>query len=173
MNKAISIVEGIEMAEYIIAKYNFVLQHFPDAKMSGPTKATQGYVCKNPVFKSALVNKTYTDFTFQDQVYQLSVIPYTTLTFEYKGKTEEIRISSSPGKSRLARTSSKKDTTSGKWVRVIKFGRVAINFKTHDFDIRMMNKCREAILGFIKKNPNMEIDDKHMDPKLKNLISYL
>jgi hypothetical protein len=153
-----TLTQTITEMEYDVAKYKFVLANFPDAKLH----AGWG----SPHFSSKSVNTNYTNFDFVKSAYLLTVLPYSLLTFEYNGKIEDIKIHSSPRTSRLARVSWKNDK------RVIKFSRLSINMKNHNFKEDMLNSCRTHIMSFIKDNSKLELDTKHLEPRLKKLIVF-
>lgn len=171
-------LKGIaDEAEYVLEKYKFVLSHFPDAKLQ---KHYPGFISKNPVFISKLVNQQYTNLSFDSNSHRVTVLPYVKLNFEYKDKKEEIVVHSSPKRNLLARISCQRSkvtkaylkSDSGEYLKKIIFSRLSINLKNNNFDNKMMNECRAHILKFIQQNPGYKIDDKYLEPRLKKLLAF-
>lgn len=160
MAKAKSLEDEIKQQQYLLAKYQFVLSHFPDAKFHNGWK---------PDFSSKLVNSMYSGFDFEQGWSTLNVVPYYNLTFDYNGQTEIIKVHSLPRRSRLCRMTWKKSADNK---RVIAFSRLAINLKNNNFKDDMLNDCRTQIMQFIQKNPNCHLDTKHLEPRLKKLLLF-
>lgn len=159
MVKAKSLIDTIKEQEYILAKYKFVLEKFPDAKFHN------GWI---PDFSSKSVNLIYTGFDFEQGRRTLNVVPYYNLKYTYNGVDEVIKMHSLPRRSRLCRITWKK--VDGK--RVIAFSRLSFNLKNNNFKDDMLNDCRTQIMQFIQKNPNYHLDTKHLEPRLKKLLLF-
>ncbi|SRR5713101_3074260 len=155
-----SIDDLINDYEYSLAKLQFVKSHYPDVKVSG------GYL-----FSSKTVNSTYTKWDFDKNAWSgLRVVPYNELTFSHNGEDKIIRVHSSPKYNRLAYFGYKR--VGDKHVKTLRFGRVAINFKTNNFKEEMLNSCRAEIMKFVSENPKCELDTKHLEPRLKKLLAF-
>jgi hypothetical protein len=37
----------------------------------------------------------------------------------------------------------------------------------------MLNACRAEIMSFIKTHPKYQMDDKHLEPRLKRLLAFV
>jgi hypothetical protein len=158
--------------DYITKKLEFVKEKIPDVQ----AKPYGDLISLNPKFVSASVNQTYTGIEFRKSYDTLYVSPYLLLDFTYNGKTEIIRIHSSPGSSRLAYVSryhTKDINGNFKTIeRQINFSKIQVNFKNNNFNIDMLNDCRIKILEFIDKYPSYKINAKHLDEKIKKLMAF-
>ncbi len=153
--RAALLSDSIKETEYQLAKFNFVQQHFPNARITNYHR-----------FISESVNINYTSISFYRGYMSVHVVPYCELDFDYNGNNETIKIHSTPYSSRLAYIG---------WDRIdkkqkIKFSRLKINLKTHNFKDDMINSCRVEIMTFIKENTKFDLDTKHLEPRLKKLI---
>lgn len=172
MRKNKSLSESIEFLEYVLAKRIFILSHFPDAKIQESNYTTK--------YLSKTVNNTYTKLSFETRYNTLYVIPYFELSFTYKDKTEIIKIQSSPQRTRLAYVSypsflqMRAMKLQGQMPeRMLKFARLAINVKSHNFNETLIKECYGEIMKFIQANPSVKLDTKHLDPRLKKLLSFI
>lgn len=160
MTRARDIQDYIKEAEYMVAKHKAILSVFPDTKIAG----FMNYISKS-------VNNKYTKLLFTQSYSGLFVVPYCEIPFTYEGKTEIIRIHSSPRFNRLAYLSYKKEPISRK--RIMKFSRMTINFKNNNFKGEMLNSCRAEIMKFIAEHPGFHLDTKHLEPRLKKLLMFI
>lgn len=157
MPRARLIGDTVRDLEYELAKQKAIQAKFPEAKVhyfSG--------------FQSKLVNQNYTKFDFIRKSYGLYVLPYCEVEFIYNGKTEIVKVHSSPKANRLAYLHWNREIRN----HIIKFSRVAINLKNNQFKDDMLNSCRAEIMSFIKNNPTLKMDDKHLEPRLKKLLIF-
>lgn len=178
--KATTIDEGIADAQYTLAKYEFVKTHFPDVSLG---KYYNGFITKHPIFQSKTVNQTYTKFSFSEvkpsNDHKLLVEPYHELEFKYNGNKEIIRINSKPRTSTLCYIDYEKGKPNKynfkevSLKKVIKFSKLITNLKNNDFDPKMLNDCRVAIINFIKNHPGIKLDKKYMDERLKKLLLFI
>lgn len=141
--------------ELVLARHKKVLDTFPDAK----SHYYSGYSSKT-------VNQCYTSYIFESDNWGLYVLPRYELDFNYEGQEETIKISSSPARNKLAYLSWRNDK------KIIRFARFAINQKNHQFKEDMLNACKAEIMLFIKNNPGYQMDDKHLEPRLKKLLLF-
>ncbi len=183
--------ELIKLAERAIAKYKFVEKHFPNVIIRGHSDGFINY--KNPEFVSSSVNKNYTHLEFESS-YNLYVLPYHELEFDYNDKTEIIKVHSMPKRNVLARLTYRKlniidimnqpstqISTNGLVIpppayknleRVITFSRFKMNMKSHNFNEKMLKECQIEITKFIQKNADLKLDTKHLDPRLKKMLAF-
>jgi hypothetical protein len=152
--------EHISEIEYKLAKYKAIITAFPDAKISGYSE-----------FSSKLVNSIYTNLEFNRRYSGLFVTPYCDFKFEYNGKEEIIKMHSSPQSSRLVYLERWRRNSDGK--RNMKFSRLKFNLKNNHFKDEMVNDCRAQIMKFIADNPGYNLDDKHLEPRLKKLLIFI
>lgn len=157
MAKARFIKDTVKDLELELAKQKAVQLQFPDAK-----------VHHYAGFQSKLVNQNYTKFDFEQRSYGLFVVPYCEVKFDFDGRTEIVRVYSAPKSNRLAYLQWNVDLRN----YVIKFSRVAINFKNNKFKDEMLNACRAEIMSFIKKNSGYKLDNKHLEPRLRKLLVF-
>lgn len=157
MSRARLVTDTVKELEYDLAKRKAVLAAFPDAKVH--------YYAG---FQSKEVNQKYTKFEFDIRHYGVWVLPYCEVPLEFEGKTEIIKVHSCPKANRLVYLSWNRELRDN----VIKFSRVAINFKNNQIRDDMLNACRAEIMSFIKNNPKYKMDDKHLEPRLKKLLVF-
>ena len=155
------ISQTIEELEKTLAVCNFIKESFPDAKFHN-----NGYY---KGFSSKLVNSKYTNFDFVKNSSALYVIPYTEISFKYKGNHELLRINSSPRSSALVRAYY--SYGHNQWV--IKFPNFRLNFKKNNFEEKMIIDCRNKIVEFIGEHKNYKLIDKNLDPKIKKLLAFM
>jgi hypothetical protein len=149
--------DTIRKLEYELAKRKAVQTAFPNAK-----------VHELAGFQSKTVNRNYTKFEFERRHNGLYVLPYCEVLFTFEDKTEIVKVHSMPKANRLAYLQWNIDLRD----RVLKFSRIAINFKNNAFREDMLNHCRAEIMSFIKLNPKAKMDDKHLEPRLKKLLVF-
>lgn len=122
-------------------------------------------------FQSKTVNKNYTHYDFERNFYSVYFMPYSVVEFDFNGVKQVVKIRSRPHKSRILYKSyqcqDKKD--------VIRFSRIALNMKTHDFNSNgnILQDIKIEIVKFITANPSLSINDRHLDPRLKKLIAFV
>lgn len=154
-----SLVQSVKETKQTLAKYEAILKVFPDAKIHETYSPNS--------FSSKEVNQNYTNLKFETKYSRLIVMPYSEIEFEFEGVTEKVTVHSSPKYNRLAYIP---------WMRnkekVIRFSRVSFNLKNNNFKADMMNDCRVAIMNFIKDNPSHQLDQKHLEPRLKKLLLF-
>lgn len=159
MSRHKSLEQTIKNAKRTLARYEAVIKVFPDAQIH------ETYLPHS--FSSKSVNQNYSKLQFETRYSRLTVMPYCEIDFEFEGNTETVIVHSSPKYSRLAYIP---------WTRngekIIRFSRVSINLKNNNFKDEMMNDCRVAIMNFVKNNPGHKLDDKHLEPRLKNLLAF-
>ncbi len=157
MARARLISDTVRDLEYQLAKQKAIQAVFPDAKvhwMAG--------------FQSKLVNQNYNKFEFERRRRGLYVVPYCEVSFVFDGKTEIVRVHSQPKASRLVYLRWNRELRAN----VMKFSRIAFNLKNNEFKDDMLNHCRAEIMLFIKNNPGIKMDDKHLEPRLKKLLIF-
>src|SRR5574337_818817 len=161
-----SIQDQVKFSEYYLEKYKFISTQFPDAKV---------YSNWNE-FTAKSVNNQYDGIEFIHGYRSLYVSSYCEREFLHNGKSEKIKIYSSPRMNRLAYVGFNKPVskvaTGEKLERVIKFGRFSINLKNNNFKEDIFNECRVELLKFIKNNPGYKLDTKHLEPRLKKLLLF-
>lgn len=155
-----TILQGIESLEKTLAIYKFVNEKVPDTKIHNSIYY--------PGFSAKSVNSIYTNYDFVKGYDTLWVIAYLELPFEYNGVVETIRVNSSPRSNRLVYVTYDRFHKQ----KVIKFSRIKINLKNNNFKEDMLNACRVKILEFIKERPGYRLDTKHLEPRLKKLLSF-
>lgn len=179
--------ELILNTEYDLAKYKFVLEKFPDAKVFDASTRNVEMVG----FKSKLVNQIYSKIEFRNcSNYELHILPYCELEFKYGNKSEIIQVRSMPKQIRLAYRKSVKEKLSPeesknnvqklliglqkdyKYVDYIKFSKFQLSVKKNEFNEQFLNECRVKILEFIQQNPNCKLDTKCLEPRLKKLLLF-
>lgn len=153
----------IEDLEKSIAIHKAVQERFPDSKVQ--------FVKNNNFngFLSKSINNIYSNFEFVETPTSVSVAPYLKFEIDYNGNKEEVKIHSIPRYSKLVYTHY--DLSSRK--RIVSFSRLNFNIKNNNFKDDMLSECRIKILDFIKKNHNLRLDKKHLDPKLAKLLSFI
>lgn len=150
----------ISEMEFELAKHKAVLAAFPDAKVN----AWGGFTARS-------VNKTYTGFKFEHcKGYALYVLPHYTLEFEHNGISGTVQIGSAPRKNKLAYIEWNYKDKPIK--RIMKFARMSINMKAHEFKEDMLNSCRSEIMKFIQDHPGCSIDKKYLEPRLNKLLLF-
>jgi hypothetical protein len=165
-NKSLKdISEYLKQIDYVSAKIKFLQKEIPDLKV----KTDLGFISKNPRFAAKSVNQNYTGIDFHSKYRTLSVRPYQELEFTYGDKTETIKVFSDPGYSRLVYI---KRNTGVKNSWILNFSKIKINFERNNFNESMLKDCYLQIVQFIKKFPKYEMNTKHLDPKLKNLLAF-
>ena len=155
--------------EYHVAKLKTVVAAFPNANYH-----------KDNSFSDESVNQIYTGFKFHYDGTpnnlsnhpvncRLHVSAYYELPFSFNDQEESILVYSSPKNNLLARrfwnVLKKKPT--------IRFTKSSVNLKNNNFKGDMLKSCREEILNFIQEIPNCFLDTKHLDPRLKKVLSLL
>jgi len=157
MSKARSIDDHIKDTEYILAKYKAVKAKFPTARVNAYME-----------FSDKAVNKAYTELEFVTRHGGLFALPFCVVEFEHDGKAEKIKVYSSPRANRLVYT--RYHYRDNK--KVMKFSRLSINLKNNQFKNDMLNTCRAEIMKFIASHPGFELDEKHLEPRLKKLMIF-
>lgn len=155
-NEITSIIEDLE---YRVARIKFIEKSFPKAKINSAGQIS----CKT-------VNSKYTALEFFKNNWGLYVFPYCELEFFYNGNKELIRINSAPRKNRLIYLTWR--TTLDR-KRIMRFSRLSFNLKNNQFRSDMLSKCQAQIVDFISEHPGFHIEDKHLDPRLKKMISFI
>jgi len=141
---------------YELEKHKTVMSAFPNASV---------HYYKG--FQSRDVNKNYTSFSFDRNNWGCWVLFFHELPFTYEGKTEIIKVYSAPQRNRMCYI----DYVKGG--RILKFSKVVFNLKNNKFvsSEQLMTAIRVEISKFIQ-DTKLPIDDKHLDPRIKNLISF-
>lgn len=156
--------EKIKSLEYSLAKLRFVQSHFPDVTFS------QSYGNKDVLlFNAKSVNNSFTKFNFRKDSWNLTLVPYSELSFIYDGKEEIIRVSSSPQNIKLI-TLSYRTNSDGK--RIMKFHKFTTNLKKNNFKEDIFNACRAEIMKVIQDNQGFHLDTKNLEPRLKKLLVF-
>jgi hypothetical protein len=145
--------------EFKVAKLKAVQKEFPDAKINSYGQIN----CKT-------VNLKYTGLEFQADTWGLYVFPYCDVSFIFNGVTETTKVFSAPKRNKLVRNTWKKNAAGQ---RMMVFSRLAFNLKHNQFKEEMLAACQTEIMKFIANNPGFAIDDKHLDPRLKKLMSFI
>lgn len=163
------LVDSIEKLNYDLAMQTAVFKAFPNAKIHrfdsvNYRRSNFGQV----EFTDKSVNQIYNKFEFEKNSQGVWVVPYCEVQFEFNGKIETVKVHSSPKKKRLVYLS---------WNRkinnyIIKFSRIAINFKNNDFKEDILNHCRAEMMEFVRSNGKYKIDDTHLEPRLKKLLVF-
>jgi hypothetical protein len=168
-NKSLKdINDYLKQIEYVTEKVNFLKKEIPDIKI----KTYESTISFYPRFAAKSVNQDYTNLDFRRTWKDLSVIPYRVVNFTYNGKSEDIKIYSDPGTSRLIYITRKFDSKTRNTEYTLNFAKMAINFDRYSFNSTMLNACRLEILNFMKKHSTYPLNTKHLDPKLKNLMAF-
>ena len=154
------IEKRIEKIELDLAKHKAVKDKFPDTKVNWLGE-----------FSSKTVNQNYTNFYFQHMHRVLYVIPYFELEFTHNNKLERVEVFSSPRRNKLVYVEFYFEA--GNYNRIIRFSKMIANFKQRNFSDKMFNTCRTEILDFIKENPGIPLDKKHMEPRLQKLLLFV
>jgi len=157
MARSRSIDDHIKETEYALAKYNAVKAEFPDARVN--------YYME---FTAKSVNKRYSNIGFETRYGGLFVLPYYPVKLEHNGQEELIKVHSSPRANRLVYLQHLYRENK----KVMRFSRLAINLKNNKFKDDMLNACRAEIMKFIAANPGYQLDDKHLEPRLKKLLLF-
>lgn len=173
-----NIDELTDQIAYMEAKIAFLKQNFSDIQV----KIHKNGIRFVDTYCSEQVNNTYTNLDFVKRYYSLIVMPYSLLEFTYKNKTEQIKVNSNPMTSRLAYinySSIYEKPTINHTIRKVKsvikqlnFSKVVVNFKNNNFNESMINQCRLKILEMIQENPNLKLNTKHLDDRLKKLMAF-
>ncbi len=161
--------ESIKNLEYNLEKQKAVLAIFPDA-------ICHPYDDKFS-FSSKQVNQKYNKLEFENYKSSywstLHVAPYFELEFDYNGAKEIIKIGSRPRRSRLAYTVYRYDKITKTREKFIAFSRLNLNVKNNSFKDDMIVECQQNIMKFIIDNPNIKLDIKHLDKRLKKLLAFI
>jgi hypothetical protein len=157
-----SIDDAILDLEKSIQIHKFVKDSIPDARVL--------YIKKNQFkgFVSKYVNSQYSHIEFIDRYQKVYVAPYLELEYTFNNKPEKIRVYSSPRQTRLVYMRHNYH----KRKNIICFSRLTFNIKNNNFKDDMLSACRMKIMNFIKSNPNCELDQTHLDPKLQKLLIF-
>jgi len=157
-----TIDSAIEDLEKSLEIHKFIKEKIPDAKVL--------YIKKNTFkgFISKYVNSQYSNIEFVDRYQKVYVAPYLELDFLFKNKLEKVRIYSSPRHTRLVYMKYNPHRRK----QIICFSRLTFNIKNNNFKEDMLSECRLKIMNFIKKYPTCELDQTHLDPKLKKLLIF-
>lgn len=156
--------EKIDSLEYSLAKLKFVQTTFPDATYS------THFSNKDVMYFSAKsANSIFTKYRFRKDSWSLVFMPYTEITFNYKGKDEVIEVSTSPKHNKLVSLSGRRHTDGR---RIMKFHRFSFNMKKNNFNEEVFNACRAEIMKVIQDNPGFYLDKKHLEPRLKKLLAF-
>jgi hypothetical protein len=158
-NKSLS--DHIKETEVLLAKYKLVHSKFPDARMC--------YYDPNR-YASKSVNNEYTKLEFNPSHWSLTVSPYTELKFDNNGKEEIIRIDSLPRRNRLLNVGWRAGKDNKKTIKISRF---IFNMKKNKFKEDLFNDCRAQVMEFIKNTPGHNLDDKHLEPRLKKLLMFI
>lgn len=144
--------------ELDLAKHKAILEKFPDAKVNA-----WGH------FTSKGVNKLYSGFRFEHCAnYALYVLPYYNFEFDFNGIPVAVEIGSSPRKNKLAYIDwNYKDNK-----RIMRFARLLVNIKTHEFKEDMLNSCITEIIKFIQDHPKLKMDKKYLSPRIQKLLLF-
>jgi len=153
-----SIEESIKLLKKEIVKLEAIRLRFPDAE----------FVKAKNAFKSKTVNSDFDDVIFSYDRWRLLCGTVAKINYIFDNKTEEVLIYSSPIKNVLIHK--RKDYHSKK--TKIWFSRFAINLKGHNFPDHLIDKCRKEMIKFISEDPSIIIDMKHIDPKIRKLLSF-
>ena len=159
MAKHKTLEQSVKETKRTLAKYEAILKAFPDARIHETYHPNS--------FSSKEVNQNYTNLKFETKYSRLIVMPYSEIEFEFDGITEMAIVHSSPKYNRLAYIPYMRGKE-----KVIRFSRVSFNLKNNNFKVDMMNDCRVAIMNFIKDNPGYQLDQKHLEPRLKKLLLF-
>jgi hypothetical protein len=148
---------SVKELEFELAKQKAVLKEFPGAKINSVG------------FQSKEVNQNYSSFDFiRRRGHGVWVVTHSEVSFEHEGKTEKVKVHSVPRTSRLAYI--QWDRKERKYV--LKFSRFSLNMRTNAFKEDMFNSCRAEVMTFIKENPGIQMDDKHLEERLKKLLIF-
>jgi hypothetical protein len=152
------IVPTIELE---LARHKAVIAQFPDAS---------AHYYKG--FQSKAVNKTYTNWLFERGSFGVWVLPYIEIPFEHAGKTEVVRVHTSPRASRLCYVNFAWGPNNKKEIR---FSKISFNLKSNGFTTadKLITDLHLEIMLFVQKNSKLPINDKHLEPRLKNLLSFI
>jgi len=161
MAKIKTLSEHIADTEILLAKYKLVQSKFPDARMC--------YYNPNR-YASKDVNTEYTKLEFSPSHWNLTVSPYAELKFNNNGKEEIIRIDSLPRRNRLLRVGWRPGKDGKKTIKISRF---IFNMKKNKFKEDLFNECRAQVMEFIKNTPGTNLDDKHLEPRLKKLLMFI
>jgi hypothetical protein len=153
-----TLTEVISDLEFQVAEEKAVLAAYPDANW----RWYGGY-------NSKTVNQTYTNWEFEKTSYSLHVAPYCEVLFSHNGKDHIARVGGAPKNTRLCYVSWPYSGNK----RKIKFARLKINLKNNGFKDDFLHACRIEIMSFVKSNPGYELDTKHLEPRLKELLSFV
>jgi hypothetical protein len=164
-----SIDKIVASYEYWLTKYKFVQEKYPGCKV---------HSSKSPVtFSSQLVNPIYTKYNISKSYNTLFIEPYLEEDFEYGNKKEIIQVFSIPRHNRLAHIVYPNDPNNSKikkymGKKIIKFTKFKLNLENRNMNDACWNECRSAIMEFIRNNPGMTLDKKHLDPSLEKLLIF-
>lgn len=158
----------ISDAEYNLAKYKFIRDKFPDVTTFDATGLNRVFTYG---FRSKIVNSKYTDFEFHNFANRnLYILPYYKLEFSHNGKSEIIKVHSSPTKMSLAYI--EHDYTDLNYTKTIRFSKFQNSFKKNNISDLCLKDCQIQILDFIKNNAGAKLDDKNLSPKIKKLLLF-
>lgn len=163
--------ESIQHMEFNLAKIKFVKSIFPDVKISTCIRAGKEYIS----FNSKSVNLLYNKYRFLgDNKYFIRIQVFYEINFTYNDKMEVVIVESSPRTYDIARLKSRWNLWNSSTQRyekpVIYFSRLSSsNLKFRD-DI--LNDCQIKIMEFIRANPSVTVNAKHLDSRLKKLLIF-
>jgi hypothetical protein len=158
MSRARKVEDIIKELEHNLVIQRAVLAQFPDAKAHWYNG-----------FSSKLVNKKYTNFIFERRSRGLYVLPYCEVQYTFDGDTKSVKVFSQPRTNRLVYIGWRRGPDGR---RTMKFSRLSFNLKNNQFKDDMLNACRTEIMSFIKTNPGYNLDDKHLEPRLRKLLIF-
>ena len=136
-------------------KLKAVLSAFPDAQINS-----------SGIIVSKDVNNKYTHLDFENH-WALTVKPHCLVDVEIDNIIHQIKVYSLPMKLRLAYRKYKPKGS------VIAFNRLKFNIKEKNFDDSMLKECQKQIMNYIAKYPKLELDKKHLDKKLKDMLAFI
>jgi hypothetical protein len=153
-----NVKDAVFYLSYELAKHSAVLENYPDATV---------HYYKG--FQSKAVNKVWSGYEFTKSNWGVWISFFYELPFTFDGKSEMVRIFASPRSNRVAYLG---------WLpqgKIVRFSRTTFNLKNNKFvtSEKLLTDIKMEITAFIKLNAKYPIDDKHLDPRIKKMLSFV
>jgi hypothetical protein len=186
-NKHANIDDAISDSEYVLAKYKFIKNLYPDITLNG---YYNGFVSKDPHFLSKTINDTYTKFSFdirwssarnKDKI--LVAYRFSEIEFDYNGKKEIIKVYASPRNKTVA-SIERPDTFAipkignGTVQKKVKFEKTIVftpfikNLAESKYDEKLLKECQAIAINFIQNHSDCKIDKTNLDARISKLLLF-
>lgn len=157
MARILDVNDTINSLEYNLSKLKFVQENFPKVKL-------QADIEENFIFSSKLVNSNFSDFKIVSGTYDIKLLVYKMLEFEYNGNTEIVVINSIPKSCKIVDVYFKDSKL------IVKIHKPIFKSKNKDIYKQVSNECDLAILEFAKEHPSAKFDETITNSRVEKLL---